>query len=228
MDPSAAHSTNPNIDHEGEHVLQPSTNPSRNPNNPTTRKPTKNGSRMLRELRGLMPWAWDARIEDNPVGSRGLSDFGEAVTLLDPTVAAKRPQQTGRNKHERSVKKSKHAGEGQDDDGYETQHRFEPAISVPSCCIRWWLGYKLKLSPYYHHVARIGLARKTWHQVRTATPQPRSHSVCSNPRRLALRRTPTPHTPTPPRLWTSHGMLSVCGQGRLCCVGHTSLVHTAT
>lgn len=80
-----------------------------------------------------MPWAWDARIEDNPVGTRGLSDFCEAVTLVDPT--AKRPQQAGR--HERSVKKQRQInvqGNGQDND-----HGYATALLQTGCIVLYSL-----------------------------------------------------------------------------------------
>ncbi len=32
-------------------------------------------SRQLKELRSLMPWTWDARIEEHPAGESSLRDF---------------------------------------------------------------------------------------------------------------------------------------------------------
>lgn len=31
--------------------------------------------RQLKELRRLMPWTWDARIEKHPPGEKSLEDF---------------------------------------------------------------------------------------------------------------------------------------------------------
>lgn len=35
-------------------------------------------SRAIKELRGLMPFSWDSRVEEHPVGSAAMRDFQDA------------------------------------------------------------------------------------------------------------------------------------------------------
>lgn len=35
-------------------------------------------SRAIKELRGLMPFSWDSRVEEHPVGTAAMRDFQDA------------------------------------------------------------------------------------------------------------------------------------------------------
>lgn len=37
-------------------------------------------SRQLKELRSLMPWTWDARIDEHPAGESSLRDFKDVYS----------------------------------------------------------------------------------------------------------------------------------------------------
>lgn len=128
-----------------------------------------------------MPWAWDARIEDNPVGSRGLSDFGEAVTLLDPTCVQSAKRTQSRGKHERSSKKPKAALHTPDDG----------CVDVASC--------------YIQSVQPLATARKTSPQTLAKQARPRHPAARSSPRSSCSAPTPARRKPPPLPRSTSHG-----------------------
>ena len=88
----------------------------------------KREPRMLKELRSLMPWNWDARVDVCPPGSAALRDFQEVFKLPAKDREAHPTSEPGAEGR---------AAEGRNREG--APHRRAPALSAaaarsPSRC----------------------------------------------------------------------------------------------